>query len=102
MVLPPIKRGINKIVDTMEKWCDQANTSPSNLKWLVVHNFNILKFLENFLYDKLHARTLCRELEIKDFRSTSDPIVIVYNRKESVILLIRKSGEKELSEEITR
>ena len=99
VILPPIKRGINKIVDTMERWCREANTSPLSLKGLVVHNFNFLKFLETFVY-KLDAGKLCKELEIKDFESTSTPTVIVYNPKESVILLIRKSGEKELSEEM--
>ena len=99
VILPPIQRGINKIVDTMERWCREANTSPLSLKGLVVHNFNFLKFLETFVY-KLDAGKLCKELEIKDFESTSTPTVIVYNPKESVILLIRKSGEKELSEEM--
>ena len=100
VVLPPIGRGINKIVDTMERWCSEANTSPSNLKGLVVHNFSVLKFFENFLYDELDAVKLCKELEIKNFRSNSEPIVIVYNPKESVIFLIRESRERELSEEM--
>ena len=100
VVLPPIQRGINKIVDTMEKWCRKANISPSKLKGLVVHNFNVLTFLNFFLYHKLDTEKLCEELEIKNFRSTSEPIVLVYNPQESVILLIRKSGEKELSEEM--
>ena len=85
MVLPPIEKGINKIVDTMETWCSEANVAPSNLKGLVVHSFNVLKFLE-FFYDKLDTGKLCKELEIKDFRSTSIPMVIVYNPKERVIL----------------
>ena len=100
VVLPPIQRGINKIVDTMEKWCREANISPSKLKGLVVHNFNVLKFLEFFLYHKLDTERLCEELEIQHFQSTSEPIVLVYNPQESVILLIRKSGEKELSKEV--
>ena len=103
LVLPPIQRRINKIVDTMEKWCMEANTSPSNLKGLVVHNFNLPEFLEKFLCDKSDAANLCEGLELKDFRnfgSASEPIVIVYNPKERIILLIRKSGEKKLSEEM--
>ena len=80
LVLPQIQRGINKIVDTMETWCSKANVS-SNLKGLVVHNFNVLKFLKILLYDKLDTRKLCKELDIKDFRSTSIPIVIVHNTK---------------------
>ena len=100
VVLPPIQRGINKVVDTMERWCREANTSPSNLKGLIVHNFNVLKFLEIFLYDKLDAGKLCKELQIKDLRSTSMPIFIVYNPQESVILLIRESGGKELIDEM--
>ena len=98
LVLPQIDRGSNKIVDTMERWCSETNASPSNFKGLVVHNFDVLEFLKFFLYKGSDAKTLCEELEIKD-RSTSIPIVIVYNPKEKVILLIRKSEIKDLSEE---
>ena len=96
VILPPIQRGVNKIVDTMEEWCSETNTSPTNLKGLVVHNFNLSRFLEIFLCDKSDAINFCEGLEVKDFDSgsASEPIVIVYNPKESVILLIRKSREK--------
>ena len=103
LILPPIQRGINKIVDTMEKWCKEANASPSSLKGLVAHNFNLSRFLEMFFRDKSDATNFCEWLEIKDFKgfgSASKPIVIVYNPQENVILLIRKSGEKKLSEEM--
>ena len=102
VILPPIQRGLNKIVDTMEKWCSETNKSPKNLKGLVVHNFNLSEFLEIFLCDKSEAINFCKCLEVKDFNfgSASEPIVIVYNPQESVILLIRKSGGKTLSEEV--
>ena len=38
VILPPIQKGVHKIVDTMEEWCSEANISPKNLKGLVVHN----------------------------------------------------------------
>ena len=100
VVLPQIQGKTDKVVDTMEEWCRKANTSPSDLKGLVIHNFSFFKFLEKFLFGKLDKRKLCKELEIKNFRSNSEPIVIVYNPKQSVILLIRKSREKDLREEM--
>ena len=100
VVLPQIQGKVNKVVDTIEKWCRKANTSPSDLKGLVIHNFSILKFLGKFLFGKFDERNLCKELEIKNFRSNSKPIVIVYNPKQSVVLLIRKSREKDPREEM--
>ena len=103
LILPPIHGGINKVVDTMERWCMKANTSPSNVKGLVVHNFSLSGFFQFFLYDKSDATSLCEELEkkyCKYFRLVSEPIVIVFNPKDSVILLIRKSGEKMFSEKM--
>ena len=103
LILQPIQRGTNKIVDTMERWCMEANTSPSNVKGLVAHNFNLSGFLQFFLYDKSDATSLYEGLEVKNckyFRLVSEPIVIVFNPKDSVILFIRKSGEKILSEKM--
>ena len=80
----------------MEKWYSKANTSPTDLKGLVVHNFEFQKFL----CGKLDEGKLCKELEIKNFRSNSEPIVIVYNPTQSVISLMRKSRVKNLREEM--
>ena len=80
----------------MEKWCSKANTSPAALKGLVVHNFEFQKFL----CGKLDEGKLCKELEIKNFRSNSEPIVIVYNPTQSIISLMRKSRVKNLREEM--
>ena len=80
----------------MEKWCSKANTSPADLKGLVVHNFEFQKFL----CGKLDEGKLCKELEIKNFWSNSEPIVIVYNPTQSVISLMRKSRVKNLREEM--
>lgn len=81
----------------------EATTSPSNVKELIVHNFNLSGFLQFFLYDKSDATSLCEGLEVKYckyFRLVSEPIVIVFNPKDSVILLIQKSGEKMMSEKM--
>ena len=40
VVLPQISTGFNKVVDTVERWCNDTNDS-SDLKGLVVHSFDI-------------------------------------------------------------
>ena len=97
VVLPQVQRGIEKVVDTMERWCNDTNSS-SDLKGLVVHSFNVSEYLKKLFYNELEKAELCKDLDIKDFPSA--PIFIVYNPKESLILLIRKSGKEELTKEI--
>ena len=97
LVLPEISSGLNKVVDTMERWCNDTNDS-SDLKGLVVHSFNVAEYFGKLFYDEFEKKKLCKDLDIKDFPST--PIIIVYNPKESVILLIRKSENKELRKDI--
>lgn len=85
LVLPDIPRDINKVVDTMERWCNDTNQS-SDLKGLVVHNFNIADYFGKLFYDEFEKEKLLKDLDIKHFPST--PIMVVYNPSESVILLI--------------
>ena len=97
VVLPEIPSGVNKIVDTMERWCNDTNDS-SELKGLVIHSLNISEFFGKFFYDEFEKETVRKDLDIKDFPAT--PIIIVYNPQESVILLIRKSENENLRKEI--
>ena len=65
--------------------------------------FQSFRISSVFLYDKSDATSLCEGLEVKYckyFRLVSEPIVIVFNPKDSVILLIQKSGEKMSSEKM--
>ena len=98
VVLPQIPTGINKVVDTMERWCNDTNDS-SDVKGLVVHSFNVSEYFRKLFYDQIEKEKLHRDLDIKYFSSI--PLIIVYNPSESVILLIRTSSEnKELKKEI--
>ena len=97
LVLPEIPRDINKVVDTMERWCNDTNQS-SDLKGLIVHSFNVSEYLGKLFYDELEKETLHKDLDIKHFPST--PITVVYNPSESVVLLIRTSGKEGLREQI--
>ena len=79
---------IEKVVETMNGWCKNTNET-SGLKGIVVHSFDMLKYIKWF-YDKEISDG---RLDIKDFPSTS--VNIVYNPKENVILLIQKSTEQD-------
>ena len=98
VVLPQlIPKEINKIVGTMEHWCSDANEM-SNLKGLIIHSFDASMYFDKWFYDKLDKETLCKDLDMKEFPST--PILIVYNPKENVILLIRKLKNKDIKKDI--
>ena len=97
VVLPQIPSGVNKIVDTMERWCNDTNDS-SDLKGLVVHSLNVSEYFGKFFYDEFEKEGVRKDLNIKDFPAT--PIIIVYNPQESVILLIRNSENDNLRKEI--
>ena len=97
LVLPEIPTDINKVVDTMERWCNDTNQS-SDSKGLVVHSFNVSEYLGKLFYDEFEKETLRKDFDIKHFPST--PITVVYNPSENVILLIRTSGKEGLREQI--
>ena len=97
IVLPQIPKGINKVVDTVEHWCNDTNDS-SDLKGLVIHSFNVSEYFRKLFYDEFDREKLRKDLDIKDFPSA--PIIIVYNPSKGVILLIRVSEKEELRKQI--
>ena len=97
VVLPQIPSGTNKILDTMERWCNDTNDT-CDLKGLVVHSFNVSEYFKKLFYDKFDEEKLRKDLSIKDFPSS--PIIIVYNPSECVVLLIRTAEEEGLREQI--
>ena len=98
VVLPQVvPNGINNFVNTMEQWCTETNDM-FDLKGLVIHSFDVSVYLDKWFHDKFQKERLFKDLDIKEFPSTS--IIIVYNPKENVILLIRKSEKKDLRNQI--
>ena len=98
VVLPQaIPNGIKKVVDTLESWCFETNEM-SHLKGIIIHSFDILVYFDKWLRVKGSKERLSKDLYIKEFPST--PIIIVYNPKENVILLIRKSEKKDIKNQL--
>ena len=98
VVLPQaIPSGISKVVDTLESWCLKTNEM-SHLKGLIIHSFDILVYFDKWLRVKDSKERLCKDLYIKEFPST--PLIIVYNPKENVILLIRESAKKDIRNQL--
>ena len=98
VVLPQaIPSGIKKVVDTLESWCFETNEM-SHLKGIIIHSFDVLVYFDKWLLVKGSKERLCKDLYIKEFPST--PIIIVYNPKENVILLIRKSEKKDIKNQL--
>ena len=94
IILPnAVPTKIEKVVETMSSWCTNTNET-SDLKGIVVHSFDMLKYIKWFYHNEI----LNGRLDIKDFPSTS--VNIVYNPKKSVILLIQKSTEKDVATEV--
>ena len=90
-----VPRGIEEVVKTMTRWLANTNET-SDLKGIVVHSFDMLKYIKWFYHNEI----LNGRLDIKDFPSTS--VNIVYNPKKNVILLIQKSTEKDVATEVKR
>ena len=90
-----VPRGIEEVVKTMTRWLANTNET-SDLKGIVVHSFDMLKYIKWFYQNEI----LDGRLDIKDFPSTS--VIIVYNPKENVILLIQKSTEEDVATELKR
>ena len=98
VVLPQvIPSGISKVLDTLERWCFEANKM-SDLKGLIIHSFDIFVYFDKWLCVKGSKERLRKDLDIKEIPST--PIVIVYNPKENVILLIRMSEKKDIRNQV--
>ena len=98
VILPQvIPIGINNFVDTMERWCTDTNEM-SDLKGLIIHSFDVSVYFDKWFHDRFNKERLFKDLDIKEFPSTS--IIIVYNPKENVVLLIRKSEKKDIRSQI--
>ena len=90
-----VPREIKEVVETVTRWLANTNET-SDLKGIVVHSFDMLKYIKWFYHNEL----LDGRLDIKDFPSTF--VIIVYNPKENVILLIQKSTEEDVATELKR
>ena len=98
VILPQvIPTGINKFVDIMERWCTDTNEM-SDLKGLIIHSFDVSVYFDKWFHDKFSKERLFTDLDIKEFPSMS--VIIVYNPKENVVLLIRKSEKKDIRSQI--
>ena len=82
------------IINTMESWCQKSNKS-SRFKGLVLHNFSVLIHLKHFGFRRDALRGT---FKVKAFSEA--PIIVVYNPKENVILLIRNAQTQDLETDI--
>lgn len=89
-----IPEKFKEIVDTMQNWCTETNVF-SNIKGLIVHSYSITDHLK---WLKFTEDTLGNDLDLEELPAT--PIVVAYNPKEKVILLIRKAESENLEYEV--
>ena len=82
------------IVKAMESWCRKTNTL-SSIKGLILHSFSVIRHLEHFGFTR---EALKESLKIRAF--SEEPVTIVYNPQENVLLLIRSTENKDLTTEI--
>ena len=82
-----------QIINTMGYWCRKTNKS-SNIKGLVLHSFSVFQLLEHFGLKE----ALKDSLKIKV--SSKQPVIVVYNPQENVLLLIRNAENQELTTDI--
>ena len=83
-----------EIVNTMESWCKKTNKS-SSIKGLVLHNFSVFRHLKHFGFAR---EALQRSLKIRVF--SEEPVTIVYNPQEHVLLLIRNAENRDLETDV--
>ena len=83
-----------EIVKTVESWCRKTNKS-SSLKGLVVHSFPVFRHLKRFGFTR---EALKNSLKIRAF--TEEPVTIVYNQQENVLLLIRNAENRDLETDV--
>ena len=83
-----------EIVNTMESWCKKTNKS-SSIKGLVLHSFSVFRHLKHFGFAK---EALQRSLKIRAF--SEEPVTIVYNPQEHVLLLIRNAENQDLESDV--
>ena len=83
-----------EIVKTMESWCRETNKS-SSIKGLVLHSFPVFRHLKHFGFTR---KVLKRRLNIQEF--SEEPVTIIYNPQENVLLLIRNAENQDLETNI--
>ena len=83
-----------EIVNTMKDWCRKTNKS-SNIKGLVLHSFSVFQLLEHFGFK---SEALKDSLKIEVF--SKEPVIVVYNPQENVLLLIRNAENQKLTADI--
>ena len=83
-----------EIVTTLESWCTKTNKS-SRIKGLVLHSFSVFRHLEYFGFKK---EALQKSLKIRTF--SEEPVTIVYNPQENVLLLIRIAEHQDLETDV--
>ena len=83
-----------EIVKTMEYWCRKTNKS-SSIKGLVLHSFSVFRHLKHFGFTR---EVLKRSLKIRAF--SDEPVTIVYNPQENVLLLIRNAKNRDLKTDV--
>ena len=82
------------VVKVMEEWCRKRNDL-SRIKGLILHNFSVLKHLEHFGFSR---EILKGNFKIQEF--SEQPVIIVYNPQENVLLLIRHAENRDLVADI--
>ena len=83
-----------EIVKTLDSWCRKTNKS-STIKGLVLHSFSVFRHLKHFGFKK---EVLQRRLKIQAF--SEEPVTIVHNPQENVLLLIRIAEHQDLEADI--
>ena len=83
-----------EIVKTLDSWCRKTNKS-STIKGLVLHSFSVFRHLKHFGFKK---EVLQRSLKIQAF--SEEPVTIVHNPQENVLLLIRIAEHQDLEADI--
>ena len=83
-----------EIVKTMGSWCRKTNKS-SSMKGLVLHSFSVFRHLKHFGFTR---EVLKRSLKIRAF--SEEPVTIVYNPQENVLLLIRNAEHRDLETDV--
>ena len=83
-----------EIVKTLESWCRKTNKS-SKIKGLVLHSFSVFRHLKHFGFKK---EALQRSLKIRAF--SEEPVTIVHNPRENLLLLIRIAEHQDLQTDV--
>ena len=90
-----IPKNFKRIVDTMDRWCKNTNKGNKRIKGLILHSFVILEHAYRHGFTKEMLRDY-----IKIEKLSKEPIILVYNPHESVLLLLRKAESENLEDDL--